>query len=65
MDLYLNEKPVMQGVVCLNCNKMVRYKYLGFSGDLVFVDTQGANDPVYDEIGTRYKLYYLTADELV
>lgn len=64
MDLYVNDSPIMQGVICLNCNFMVRYKYLGFSGDLVFVDTKGANDPVWDEIGTRYQLYYLTADEI-
>lgn len=64
MDLYVDEKPIMQGVVCLNCNYMVRYPYLGFSGDLVFVDTKGTDDPSYDEIGTRFKLYYLTADEI-
>lgn len=64
MDLYVDEKPIMQGVVCLNCNFMIRYPYLGFSGDLVFVDTKGTDDPAYDEIGTRFKLYYLTADEI-
>lgn len=64
MDLYVNEQPIMQGVICLNCNFMVRYAYLGFSGDLVFVDTQGAIDPSWDEIGTRFKLYYLTKEEI-
>lgn len=64
MDLYIGDKAIAQGVICLNCNYMVRYPYLGFSGDLVFVDTKGTDDPAYDEIGTRFKLYYLTADEI-
>lgn len=64
MDLYVDDSPVMQGVICLNCNFMVRYSYLGFSGDLVFVDSSGTDDPSYDELGTRFRLYYLTADDL-
>lgn len=54
----------MQGVLCLNCIYLVRYKYLGFKGDLIFVDTKGDSDPVYDEIGTRFKLYYASSDEV-
>ncbi|CAH0195862.1 hypothetical protein SRABI106_01418 [Rahnella aquatilis] len=64
MDLYIGDKAIAQGVICLNCNYMVRYPYLGFSGDLVFVDTKGTDDPAYDEIGTRFKLYYLTKEEM-
>jgi len=64
MDLYIGDKAIMQGVICLNSTRMVRYDYLGFSGDLVFIDTKGCMDPSYDEIGTRFKLYYLTAEEL-
>lgn len=64
MDLYVNNNPLAQGVLCLNCNYLIRYAYLGFSGDLVFVDTQGDVDPVWDGIGGRFKLFYLTADEI-
>lgn len=64
MDLYISHSPIIQGVICLNCNRMVRYDYLGFSGELVFVDTKGTLDPVWDELGSRYKLFYLTAEEL-
>jgi len=64
MDLYIGDKAIMQGVICLNSTRMVRYDYLGFSGDLVFIDTKGSMDPAHDEIGTRFKLYYLTAEEL-
>ncbi|MGV1221569.1 phage baseplate plug family protein [Klebsiella pneumoniae] len=48
----------------MNCVYLVRYKYLGFSGDLVFVDSKGTADPYYDEIGTRFKLYYATSSEV-
>ncbi|QDX29561.1 phage baseplate plug family protein [Dickeya poaceiphila] len=64
MDLYVGEKAIMQGVICLNCNRMVRYKYLGFIGDLVFSDMEGDTDPVWDGLGSRYKLYYLEASDL-
>lgn len=64
MDLYINGDARMQGVLCLNCNFIVRYSYLGFSGDLVFVDTQGISDPEWSGVGSRYRLYYLTAEEI-
>lgn len=65
MDLTVNGTPVLQGVPCLYGNKIVRYSYLGFSGDLVFIDNQGESDPTYDGLGSRYLLYYLEASELV
>lgn len=64
MDVYINDNAIAQGVICLNCNPIIRYSYLGFSGDLVFVDSRGDSDPVWDEVGTRYQLYYLTAEEM-
>lgn len=65
MDLSVNNVPLIQGVPCLYANKMVRYPYLGFSGDLVFLDTQGTSDPEYSNLGGRYKLFYMTEAELV
>lgn len=65
MDLSVNNVPLIQGVPCLYANKMVRYAYLGFSGDLVFLDTQGTSDPEYSNLGGRYKLFYMTEAELV
>lgn len=64
IDLWENDAPVMQGVICLNCTRLVRYPYLKFAGDLVFVDTLGTNDPAWSGIGDRFKLYYLTDEEL-
>src|SRR6185312_3394674 len=65
IDLSVNNVPLIQGVPCLYDNKMVRYSYLGFSGDLVFLDTQGTSDPEYSNLGVRYKLFYMTEAELV
>lgn len=65
MDLSVNNVPLIQGVPCLYANKMVRYSYLGFSGDLVFLDTQGTADPDYTGLGGRFKLFYMTEAELV
>ena len=63
-DVYVNNSLIIGGVVCENNNVIVRDAYLGFVGDLAFEDTQGANDPVYSGIGTRYFLYYFLPSEL-
>lgn len=65
MDLTVNGNPIMQGVPCLYGNKMVGYSYLGFKGDLVFLDNEGQSDPAYYGLGGRYILYYIEESELV
>lgn len=65
MDLTVNGNPIMQGVPCLFGNKMVRYSYLGFVGDLVFLDNVGQQDPFWEGLGSRYNLYYIEENELV
>ena len=37
--------------------------YDGFQGNLYFIDTQGADDPQYTGLGSRWQLVYLTAAE--
>lgn len=64
IDVGLDNLWIAQGVLCHNCNKIVRYPYLGFKGELFFADTKGSLDPVYDELGTRFKLFYAAADEM-
>lgn len=64
MDIGVDNLWIAQGVLCLNCNKVVRYPYLKFSGELFFADTKGSLDPAYDELGTRFKLFYATAEEM-
>lgn len=49
---------VIAGRYCNDRVGLVRQQYLGFLGWLYFVDTQGANDPYYDGLGSRYILVY-------
>lgn len=64
MDIALEKVWIAQGVACLNCNKIVRYPYLGFQGEIFFADTKGSLDPYYDELGGRFQLFYASAEEM-
>lgn len=65
MDLAVNNTAVVQGRMVQNSVWIVRYAYLGLAGDLFMFDTMGTdNSPAYDGLGTRYKLYYATPDEI-
>ena len=64
IDLYVSNSPIIIGVIAQNLNRIVRYKYLGFSGDLFFFDTQGSDDPTFDGLGDRWTLNYITQAEL-
>lgn len=55
---------IATGVICRNMVPTVRYKYLGFVGDIAFRDTEGDSDPRYSGLGTRWKLFYLTPEDL-
>jgi hypothetical protein len=64
-DLSIDSVPVIQGVGCLNKVKLVRSAYLGFVGDLCFIDNTGADrDPVYTGLGAAFSLVYLEASDL-
>lgn len=60
LDLYVNDTLVVGGVIARNGARIVRDAYLGFVGDLAFSDTQGAEDPQYAGLGTRWVLAYVT-----
>lgn len=64
LDLYVNDALVIGGVICENSNRIVRNDYLGFIGDLIFIDTQGTTDPYYTGLGVRYFLTYLEVADL-
>jgi hypothetical protein len=64
IDLYVGNSLIACGVICENLNRIVRYAYRGFVGDLAFVDTQGSTDPVYTGLGSRYQLLYFDENAL-
>jgi hypothetical protein len=59
MDVLLAGEPIIQGQPCQNLNLLVRYSYLGFEGDLTWLDTEGTDDPDYLGLGSRFQLLYL------
>ena len=63
-DLALNGTPIAYAVQCKNMVSLVPTSYLGFSGWLIFFDTQGSDDPIYTGLGTRWVLLYLDAADL-
>lgn len=64
IDLYVNDAPIMTGVICRDRVLLVREDYLGFVGDLAFYDTQGTSDPTNSGFGSRYLLVYLAESDL-
>lgn len=69
LDLMCNGNWIQQGRLCLNNVLIVRHAYLGFVGDLTFIDTQGLTNPVYTGFNpnqqlARYLLLYLFPSEL-
>lgn len=65
MDLLVDNAPMVTGAICERNNRIVRDAYLGFIGDMAWIDTQGQEDPEYTGVGTRYFLAYLFPDEIV
>lgn len=59
-DMTVNGKTCVNSVLCLNLVGLIREAYYGFSGQLIFFDTQGTSDPTYQYLGTRYKLVYVS-----
>ena len=64
MDVLLAGQQVRMGQPCQDLNLIVREAYLGFIGDFAWLDTQGAEDPVYGGLGTRFVLLYLDATDI-
>lgn len=68
IDVLVNNAVIIQGVLCENNNLIVRSLYLGFVGDLKFIDTQGNSNPDYTGLGpvfgSRFQLRYLFPNEL-
>lgn len=64
-DIKLNGSVIGCGLLCLDRTLINNAPYTGFPGDLVFVDTQGTNDPTYDYLGSRYVLYWIEPGETI
>lgn len=58
-DLAVAGTPIVSGIVCRNRVGLIRAEYLGFAGELAFIDTMGSQDPDYTGLGARYQLVYV------
>lgn len=76
VQIYLYQKPqglfvdinsdgldIVTGVIARDAVPLVCREYVGFIGNLLFVDGQGGSDPSYEGLGARWNLVYLTAEE--
>ncbi len=63
VDVNSDGVDIVSGVICRDAVPLVCREYVGFSGNLLFIDTQGADDPSYAGLGSRFSLLYLTAAE--
>lgn len=64
ITILLANVPLITGTLCLNEEFLIQETYLGFSGEMMFVDTQGTDDPVYTGLGTRFQLAYIEPADL-
>lgn len=66
MDVYLNNSNIISCRICQNYNVIIGYSYLGYSGDFLWWDQQGIEDPYYTGIGPggRFGLWYFASYEL-
>ena len=64
LDLSVLGVEILQTQLCVDRAYLVRDEYLGFIGDLAFVDTLSATDPVYMGLGTQYQLIYFAPADL-
>jgi len=63
VDLNVDGVNIVTGVIARDAVPLVSREYAGFSGNLIFIDTQGVSDPQSSGFGDRYDLVYLTSEE--
>lgn len=64
MDVLVNDRFIVAGVLCANAARIIGSEYPGFIGDLAFYDQEGDRAPTYLGLGNRWFLAYLEASDL-
>ena len=66
LNLAVEGTNVLSGALCRNLSPLIINSYLGFPGELMFVDILGLNaDPLYTGLGSRWFLTYVSPDDVV
>lgn len=65
-DVYVNDALIIGGVIAYSHNKIVRSVYLGFVGDLAFINLVDRDNGIisFDKIGSECLLLYYFPAEL-
>jgi hypothetical protein len=63
VDVNADGVDIVTAVIARDAVPIVCREYAGFEGNLLFIDTQGNDDPFYEGLGSRWTLVYLTAAE--
>lgn len=63
VDVLLDGEAISSAVIARDAVALMPRRYLGFAGNLMFIDTQGRADPEYKGLGERFQLVYLSAAE--
>lgn len=63
VDINADGVDIVTSVIARDAVPLVCREYTGFTGNLLFIDTQGIDDPAYAGLGDRFSLVYLTAEE--
>jgi len=63
VDINADGVDISVGTIARDAVPLVSREYAGFSGNLLFIDSQGSDDPSYSGLGDRFAMVYLTAEE--
>lgn len=63
VDINADGVDISVGTIARDAVPLISREYAGFSGNLLFIDSQGSADPSYEGLGDRWALVYLTAEE--
>lgn len=63
VDVSVDDVDIVVGVLAHDAVPLICREYVEFIGNLLFIDTQGSDDPSYSGMGSRFTLNYLTAAE--
>lgn len=62
-NLAVNKTLIWGDVLCLHMVGIKLYRYLPFTGNLVFVDMAAQDPPLWSGLDDRWRLVYLTPEE--
>ena len=56
VDINADGVDIVVGIIGRDAVPLVCREYVGFIGNLLFIDTQGGDDPSYEGLGSRWSL---------